>query len=118
MDVGAAADDGVSSSMRKVHLLSGAIVEVKDSPELRAFKLALSTELGHPTFLLTLLCNGAAVTCDGEWQKLESSAHLVAVRSCPFSDCTADFDQDLTEATPQGLLNRRPGSKGFSCACC
>ena len=84
--------------MRKVYLLSGTALEVRGCSELRAFKLALSKELRHPAFLITVLCDGVAITCDDEWQKVDSSNHLVAVQSCPFMDFVADFDQDLIEA--------------------
>ena len=83
--------------LRKVHLLSGSAYEVRGCPDLRDFKQALSKELGHPGYLLTLLSDGVAITCNDEWQRLDGSKHLVAVQSCPFTDFVTDFDQDLIE---------------------
>ena len=37
---------------------AGAAVPVPTCSELRGFKLAVASELGHPSFLLTLLCDG------------------------------------------------------------
>ncbi|OLP83774.1 Ankyrin-2 [Symbiodinium microadriaticum] len=92
--------------LRKVHLLSGSAYEVRGCPDLRDFKQALSKELGHPGYLLTLLSDGAAITCNDEWQRLDSSKHLVAVQSCPFTDFVTDFDQDLIEASTAGDISR------------
>eukprot|EP00439_Symbiodinium_sp_Y106_P012186 s5500_g1.t2 len=90
----------------EVHLLSGSAYEVRGCHDLRDFKQALSKELGHPAYLLTLLSDGVAITCNDEWQRLDSSKHLVAVQSCPFTDFVTDFDQDLIEASTAGDISR------------
>ena len=103
------------SPLRKVHLLSGSAYEVRGCHDLRDFKQALSKELGHPAYLLTLLSDGVAITCNDEWQRLDSSKHLVAVQSCPFTDFVTDFDQDLIEVLGK-TRSTRLGRLGFCVA--